>query len=258
MNADNFSIWMLQDSCRLKLCEELGPAASKESCKCLFLTADSGCGQFGRILLPDHPVAVPICTSRAEIRKGSFHVSRIEVLNTLPSPLCQGYWQAELLFSFEFFLQFFDFNGKPFKIVCFSNAFDEPKPHQIEKMYLQAGIQYRRTVMLYGGKEPPIRIFTAPMGARFGEKSPRFAVEAAALPLRLRLKPACCACGAYEEPCLHVYVTAGLLSSVRLLRSTCCRLSYKCTVPRTCSSLPADSCAYFRKIEFPRADFYPK
>lgn len=253
MTEEAISVLQIYDQCILKRCENIGPVLSKEACSCVILPSGKNCEKLGKVILPGHEIAAPLCTTCTKIDAESFRITQIKVCSILPAAQKAGFWSADVVLSFAFSLQLLNAAGVPFQIVCCQDIPHDTEP-AAERTWIEAGLSCRFSVTLFGGAEPPIKLFTTN-----GEEcsSLRFLVNAEALPLKAWLKPSCC-WGPYDEPCNYVYAAVGMIGTVQLARSTCQKVcSCKIMKLRQCDVCGHTPCEYFQKMEFPNEQFYP-
>lgn len=263
------------DQCKIQDCKSLGPVISKEKCECVIQCAcDSA--DLGRIILPDHPIMAPCCTACVKILKNSFFLTHIEIANIAPSPLKKGYWCADIIYYFEFTLQLFGMDMKPLKIICCPTTYDEMKCMPKEKDWIRAGTFLNSQVMLYGGEKPTSKIYSDIFCGTQQLNDPHFLIQVHAYPIDETLKDPCCiddcncdktccesicckpiCCDSYCEPFFYIFVTAGLVGDIKLVRMICREIQAKpCTEPPCCDRCSEDPRKYFNEMKFPNELFH--
>ncbi len=283
-NLQNMIVLKIFDQCKIQECQELGPVISRENCEYKILSPCDEDASLARTILPGCPIPAPQFTACIKAVKDSFCLTGAEIVNVCPSPMKRGYWNADIVFYFDFALQLFDANMRPLKIVCCPTTTDEIGKKKDGKFWIEAGICLKKQVLLYGGEKPSAQVFSNLLCNGHGSKDPYFLIQAIAYPGKVKLidpsctgdnpdsfalnvRPIClpsCDCrdpshSPYCEPYFFIYIEICLGGIVKLIRPVCREVQSKpCQKPAERISCSEDPYQLFSEMEFPNEQFFPE
>lgn len=218
---DSILTFKIYDKCKLKECDNYGPAISAEPCECIILDNSCYTHEFGRFILPGRPITLSKRIFKAKICEDSFHVTSVNV-QTEPAQSKCGFWTVDVKIKYEFNLMFFDKYMCPLKIKFLGH---HDKCKDVIKDSLRASVCTSRRYMLYGGKcASPITATDLCLGGK-PKAGPHALVEFKSFPLGAEIIDVRdCGCGnnvydsIYEETIRYIYVTIGTYMLIFLFR----------------------------------------